>query len=1005
MKNSLRPNPRRYGMTVLCLWTALGITTSSWASPDQSTRIRTQISRFEPAKEVRIKGSKSIRECLAELKAQTGISPIYSEDVYALADKKSVDLDGTVDEVLNELATVFGVECILKENEVLIRRKQDNARITEQKQTQQGITVQGTVVDEDGQPLPGVSVLVKGSTTTGTVTDMNGNYALTIKSQDKPVVLTYSFVGFKTSEKTVSSSQVLNLELSTSTKNIDDVIVTGRAGASDRTKLVTSYSVTNVNYKTLSMQGPTSVTETLKSIPGFWVESSGGEASGNVRARGIPVDGYGSIQLLEDGLPVQHDPALGYLNADQAFRFDETIDKVEVVRGGPSSVFYSNAPAGAVNYISRSIGDETEGVLKFTAGSGNLYRTDFWIGAPVDEWKLSLGGFYRTGSGLRDPGYAGNHGGQIKVSIGRQWDHTEFNFDFKHLDDNVIFYAGLPMTYNTDGDIVAVSGINGHTGTIAGPETERLKMIQGDGSTYDFDNTLGTHVKRTQLTVKLKTTLLDHWTLSNISRYHTTFTQRNGVFPNSLQPATDFIENAEANLLTQVPGADHLGLTYVSDDKPFDSKNQNQNGLMIIGGLRGLTLPVNELMSDTRISRTFELGSTKHDVNLGYYFAHLEEDFSRYSSSVLLDVQDNAKLLDLVAYDADGNPLSTFTDNGVYRYGYEWEDAHGQQNTHAIYLSDEWQISQKLRLDGGFRWEEVRCEGIVGQKKTVDLGTFASSNILTGNGKYDSYNTKSNYTTWTLGTNYQISNHAGAFARYTSAARIPGLGSYVTNVNAEPVTQKMNLGEVGYKYNTSVIALYATGFWTKYNSISYTNFIFDNNGNSISENFYADTQTFGLELELGYYPMKYFDVTLSSTFQNGEYKGLTFVDENNKLNDYDGNKLIRTPSVGFRVIPAFNLFDNKLRVQTTVEYAGKRYVDIANSMELPSYTKVDLSAQAKIAKNISVFGYIDNLNNSLGLTEGNPRQGEIQNTEANAASFLARPIFGRNYKLAIRFNF
>ena len=117
-------------------------------------------------------------------------------------------------------------------------------------------------------------------------------------------------------------------------------------------------------------------------MPGFWVEASGGEASGNVRARGIPVDGFGSITLLEDGMPVQHDPALGYLNGDQAFRLDETIDRIEVVRGGPSSIFYSNAPAGAVNYIPRSVGDHAEGVVKYTAGDYGLNRLDLWYGAP-----------------------------------------------------------------------------------------------------------------------------------------------------------------------------------------------------------------------------------------------------------------------------------------------------------------------------------------------------------------------------------------------------------------------------------------------------------------------------------------------------------------------------------------------------------------------------------------------------------------------------------------------
>jgi catecholate siderophore receptor len=124
----------------------------------------------------------------------------------------------------------------------------------------------------------------------------------------------------------------------------DEIVVTGRAGAGNRTKLETSYAVTTLSNDVLRSRAPTRVTETLKSVPGFWVEASGGEGSGNVRARGIPIDGFGSINLLEDGLPVQHDPALGYLNVDQAFRIDESIERVEVVRGGPASVFSPNAP-------------------------------------------------------------------------------------------------------------------------------------------------------------------------------------------------------------------------------------------------------------------------------------------------------------------------------------------------------------------------------------------------------------------------------------------------------------------------------------------------------------------------------------------------------------------------------------------------------------------------------------------------------------------------------------
>src|SRR5215469_15892165 len=323
--------------------------------------------------------------------------------------------------------------------------------------------IKGQVNDEGGQPITYASVVAKNQTTganTSTQTDSLGIFAYHNLAAGGPYSFVVSHVGFQTttlSAYTIKTDADISLliKLKAVENGLNEVIVTGRAGALNRTKLQTSYSVTSIGYNALSLQSPTSVTETLKSVPGFWVESTGGEASGNVRARGVPVDGFGSIQLLEDGVPVQHDPALGYLNGDQAFRFDETIQSIEVVRGGPSSVFYSNAPAGAVNYIPRAVGDKTEGVFKLTVGNYNLNREDFWLGAPIgDGWKISAGGFYRTGSGVRNPGYTGNHGGQIRATIGKSWEKSSFSLDFKQLNDDVVFYTDLPMTYN-NGKIVA----------------------------------------------------------------------------------------------------------------------------------------------------------------------------------------------------------------------------------------------------------------------------------------------------------------------------------------------------------------------------------------------------------------------------------------------------------------------------------------------------------------------------------------------------------------------
>src|SRR5882757_1645783 len=320
----------------------------------------------------------------------------------------------------------------------------------------------------------------------------------------------------------ISSGSASSSADSQSAADFQEVIVTGRAGVDQRTKEETSYSVTTIDQKKLRLQGPTSVTESLKSVPGFWVEASGGEASGNVRARGVPVDGFGSITLLEDGMPVQHDPALGYLNGDQAFRLDETIDRIEVVRGGPSTVFYSNAPAGAVNYIPRRVSDHAEGLLKYTVGDYGLNRIDAWYGAPVGDWKLSMGGFYRYDDGIRDPGFHGDNGGQFRVSLARDFEGGKVSFDVKRLDDTVALDLGIPMRSYPDGKIRAVPGFDGNYGTIAGPETALIRMKTGSASDFLFDNTFGTQVKRTQATLNLEFELADHYTLSDRLRYDDT---------------------------------------------------------------------------------------------------------------------------------------------------------------------------------------------------------------------------------------------------------------------------------------------------------------------------------------------------------------------------------------------------------------------------------------------------------------------------------------------------
>ena len=106
-----------------------------------------------------------------------------------------------------------------------------------------------------------------------------------------------------------------------------------------------------------------------------------------------------------------------------------------------------------------------------------------------------------------------------------------------------------------------------------------------------------------------------------------------------------------------------------------------------------------------------------------------------------------------------------------------------------------------------------------------------------------------------------------------------------------------------------------------------------------------------------------------------------------------------------RATPAVNLFSDRLRAQMDVEYYSKRYADAANISKLPAYTVLNASVRFALTDQITLWAYGDNLTNAIGLTEGNPRAGELTSGQANDQLFIGRPIFGRNFRFAVDFAF
>ena len=115
-------------------------------------------------------------------------------------------------------------------------------------------------------------------------------------------------------------------------------------------------SVTSVDADMIKDFQPSSESEVFRMIPGIQVAGTAGPGgNSNIAVRGLPVATGGSpfVQIQEDGLPVFEDGALQFANADTFYRLDETVSKMEAVRGGSASIFANNAPGGIINFISK----------------------------------------------------------------------------------------------------------------------------------------------------------------------------------------------------------------------------------------------------------------------------------------------------------------------------------------------------------------------------------------------------------------------------------------------------------------------------------------------------------------------------------------------------------------------------------------------------------------------------------------------------------------------------
>lgn len=196
---------------------------------------------------------------LSAIKDQTGLAYGFRESRSGVSGERfSIHVaDVSVEEALDALFRDTRYTYEITAGLILVSQRQEQPK---------AITISGTVRDEKGTPMPGVTVIIKG-TTVGTATDMDGRYSMTLPASVSNPVLVYSFIGMETKEVAYTGKTEIDVALEPDVKEMEEVVVTGMF-----TRKANSYTgaVTTIKGEALKTVGNGNVLQSLKNIdPSF----------------------------------------------------------------------------------------------------------------------------------------------------------------------------------------------------------------------------------------------------------------------------------------------------------------------------------------------------------------------------------------------------------------------------------------------------------------------------------------------------------------------------------------------------------------------------------------------------------------------------------------------------------------------------------------------------------------------------------------------------------------
>jgi outer membrane receptor protein involved in Fe transport len=800
------------------------------------------------------------------------------------------------------------------------------------------------------------------------------------------------------------------------TEDLQEVVVTANPTYGGLKKLDAGYSVTTLSEEALKEANSTSTADLLKASPGVYPEGSGGETGANVEIAGFPgSSGSPFVTVGLNGAPLFPGGGVSLLEESSLLRLDDTVERAELVQGGPAVLYGAGQPGLFANFILKRGTDTPTGDLGFTYGSEGSERVDGFVGFPIiagSGWYGSVGGFWRESDGVRDPQYKADDGGQLTGTLSRKWDSGSLVLYARYLNDKNQFVTDTPVLNPGVGQFSPYPGFNPLTGTL-GSRADQYEFLEttpcntpgckpggipgnlADGrgpkavfSGADFDWDFG-----------------NGWSVSNKLAFSSGIETEVALY-SAGNPTTlgSYIASAEA--ADKLPGGLAATATYTNNGA---AANMNQN--VLTQGYWYGTEKFQALSNEVHISGELFPGNT---LTVGNYTVVDSANLLIYEGSdLLLQAQNNPSPI-AISLSNGTNTWQLASPSGFVTGNTAANAESGTGLNTALILSDSWKLGPWL-FDAGFREEHEHISSHLGHTGTGDLDDDPytlynnTSRYLSG-GQSNIYYSKA-VPSWTAGVNYEITQNMSAYLRFNDGVHLPSITD--TTSALLPPVEKIHNMEVGFKFQQDWIYTSLSLFRRIFTGVPSSLLV--DVGNTTETVYYIyGSEANGVTFDTTLRPFKNFTLAVSGDYMDGKYthsngcftyQGQTTVTQCVASDSFDGYQLARQPDFQTRVTPAYTLpMDwGFLRAWTTYEYVGTHFGDQQEQQPLGHYYDLAFGLVADVGPNWEFRVQGTNLTDQIGLTEGNAR---VLIGPANANGIiLGRSIEGREVNFQVKYRF